>query len=180
MSAKRRMAPESRERRALLKGGLALAASCVLPGAWTPAHAVSERTERLLKTSEFVYVSPLLRDGRESTCHGEVWYGWDEGSVALITARTTWKGRAYSRGLHQARVWVGDHGRWKGFFSNNEDFRKAPTFDTRVHEDNDPKLLERLMKTYAAKYPAEFSDWEGPMRTGFASGERVILRYTPL
>ena len=186
--------PESRSRRALILSGIGLAGSWLVPGSLRPSFAeadasaapppssspLSASTRALLEKSEFVYVSPLRSDGRESTCHGEVWYGWDEGSVALITARTTWKGRALAAGLDRARLWVGNHGRWKGLLFNNEDFRNAPSFEARARIDPDPALLERLMQLYAVKYPAEFSDWEPAMRDGFETGERVIIRYSPL
>ncbi len=142
-------------------------------------RALPERTRALLEKSEFVYVSPLRSNGRESTCHGEVWYAWLDDTVVLITASTTWKGRALARGLDGARIWVGDHGRWKGWLSNNEEFRRAPNFEARAGMDPDPALLERLMTVFARKYPEEFSDWEEDMRTGFASGGRVIVRYAP-
>ena len=189
---------ESRTRRALLLSGVGLVGSWLLPGVSGRAFAAPEpaasasseppasapglpaATVALLEKSGFVYVSPLRKNGEESRCHGEVWYGWDEGSVALITARTTWKGRALERGLDRARVWVGDHGRWKGLVFENEDFRRAPSFEARATIDRDPALLERLMALYAVKYPAEFSDWEPAMRGGFASGERIIIRYSPL
>ena len=127
--------------------------------------------------SGFAYVSPLLADGRESRCHGEVWYGWLEGSVVVITARLTWKARALARGLDRARVWVGNHGRWKGWFRNNEDFRRAPHFDAHAERERDPAVFDRLMAVYAKKYPAEFPVWEEKQRSGFESGERILIRY---
>jgi len=190
--------PESRTRRAILMSGVGLAGSWLLPGTLGRALAqpkpatstaprdpavarqLSPATVALLEKSDFVYVSPLKANGQESACHGEVWYGWDEGSVALITARKTWKGRALDRGLDRARVWVGNHGRWKGLIFNNEDFRRGPSFEARAAIDPDPALLERLMQRYAVKYPAEFADWEPAMRSGFVSGERVIIRYSPV
>ena len=66
-----------------------------------------------LKQSGLVYISPLRADGSESTCHGEVWFAWLDGSVVIITGRDRWKARAVARGLDGARLWVGDHGPWK-------------------------------------------------------------------
>lgn len=152
-----------------LAGGRPLAASG-LPAA----------TRRLLDGSEFVYVSPLHPDGRESTCHGEVWYGWLDDAVYLITARTTWKHRALERGSDRARIWVGNHGRWKGFFGNNEDFRAAPHFDARASAVRDDAMLERLLALYEGKYPDEIADWRERMRNGYADGTRALIRYAPL
>jgi hypothetical protein len=181
MSVKNKEARVSR--RWFLKGAALLLGASFWPtrplrAQTEPATALpSDRLQRLLESSEFVYVSPLKSNGRESRCHGEVWYAWLDGTVVLITARSAWKGRALARGLDRARIWVGDHGRVKGFLFDNEDFRSAPYFEARARIDPDPELLERLMAVYAKKYPEEFADWEPDMRSGFASGERVIVRY---
>jgi len=181
MSTKKTKVPESRPaepglpRRSFLHGGLGLALAWSFPEAIQagPTPAV----EKLLANSEFVYVSPLRSSGQESQCHGEVWYGWFDGDVVLITARSTWKGRAFLRGLDRAKIWVGDHGIWKRWWGTNEDFRKAPSFTAKATSVRDDALMERLMKLYATKYPAEFDDWEANMRAGYASGERLLLRY---
>ena len=138
------------------------------------------RTRSLLESSPFVYISPLRRSGRESTCHGEVWYGWLDGTVVIITSTGSWKARALERGLDRARLWVGDHGRWKGWLWNNEAFREAPSFDARAKIDADADLLERLMQGYREKYPEEIRSWEPRMRAGFERGDRVLIRYVPI
>jgi hypothetical protein len=137
-------------------------------------------TVDLLEKSGFVYVSPLKPDGSESTCHGEVWYGWLDGAVVLVTSSESWKARSFARGLKKARIWVGDHGRWKRTLGRNEAFREAPSFDAQVSRSEDTELLDRLMKLYGGKYPGEIAKWEPRFREGFASGERVLLRYAPI
>jgi hypothetical protein len=176
-------------RRSLLERTLTLGALVAWPALGWAQPSANEKHDRPanpdlppgkhLTESEYVYVSPLLANGRESTCHGEVWYAWLDESVVLITAKTTWKARALDRGLESARVWIGDHGRWKGWFRNNETFRRAPNFNAIATTDNDATLLDRLMKVYETKYPAEFSHWEERQRSGFHSGERIIIRYSP-
>jgi hypothetical protein len=182
-------------RRALLQSGLVGAGGLVLlpilgPSAVSaspssPAIRSSSElppgTRGLLESSEFVYISPLRSDGSESRCHGEVWYGWLDETVVIITSRSSWKARAIlHKGLDTARIWVGDHGRWKGWVWNNERFRSAPSFEARAEIDRDPSLLERLMQHYAKRYADEFGGWESRMRSGFESGERVLLRYVPV
>jgi hypothetical protein len=137
-------------------------------------------TRKALEGSEFVYVSPLLADGTESTCHGEVWYGWLDDGVVLVTSKTAWKARSRARGLDRARLWVGDYGRWKRVVGRNESFRKGPSFDARVRDVTDKELLERLLVIYDEKYPAEIGKWRDRFREGVASGDRVLLRYEPL
>lgn len=135
----------------------------------------------LLEQSGFAYISPLHADGRESTCHAELWYAWLDEAVVVTVARDRWKARALARGLDRARVWIGDHGRWKNWYGGtNEAFRKAPHFDARVSKvprGESEELLERLLARYEEKYPAEIADWRERMRSGNADGSRVLLRY---
>jgi len=154
----------------------------VLPAAEHEAKGAAPKTADLgkaLDTSGFVYVSPLKSDGAESTCHGEVWFGHLDGAAVLITSAGTWKARALGLGLDRARVWVGDHGRWKGVLGRNEDFRKAPAFDARAEIVKDDAQLERLLALYDTKYPEEIGSWRDKMRNGYHDGSRVLIRYTP-
>jgi len=48
----------------------------------------------------------LHSDGRESTCHGEVWFFVDEGSVVIATGKDRWKTRALRSGRDRARIWA--------------------------------------------------------------------------
>jgi len=136
--------------------------------------------ETALEKSGFVYVSPLRSDGQESTCHAEVWFAWLDGSVVLITGSERWKARSIARGLDKARIWVGDHGRWKKLVGRNEDFRQAPKFDARAEAVKDEALLERMLAVFERKYPAEIANWRDKMRSGFRDGSRTLIRYTPI
>lgn len=136
-------------------------------------------SESVLEKTGFVYVSPLTGDGKESTCHGEVWYGWLDGSVVIITSAKTWKAQALAKGLSGARIWVGDHGRWKRMVGSNEAFRKAPHFDATGRAVKDDALLERLLALYEKKYPDEIANWRDRMRSGYHDGSRVMIRYEP-
>jgi len=127
-----------------------------------------------------VYVSPLRADGRESSCHGEVWFGWLDDAVVVITGSERWKARALARGLDRARIWVGDHGTWKGMLGANEELRKAPALEVRAAIAKDAQLLDRLLAPFERKYPKEIGSWRDRMRQGFADGSRVLIRYTPV
>lgn len=165
---------------ALLWPGRTLGAEQGATDAGRPALAPA--TRRLLVTSQFVYVSPLKADGTESTCHGEVWFLWED-AVIVNSRRGTWKVKALERGLDRARIWVGDYGRWKGILpggSTNEDFRKGPSFEARASFETDRSVLERLIETYEDKYAGEFDRWREDMRTGFYSGKRKLIRYEPI
>lgn len=134
-----------------------------------------------LEKSQFVYVSPLKSDGNESTCHGEVWFAWLDGSVVLITRTNRWKARAVAKGLDKARLWVGDYGRWKNKLGKTNDaFRQGPHFDAKVENVKDDALLDRLLAEYTRKYPDQISKWGDQMRKEYHDGSRVMLRYTPV
>jgi hypothetical protein len=150
-------------------------------GGATRAFAAEALPTELLAKSPFVYISPLRADGSESTCHSEVWFGWLDGAVLINTAPTTWKSRALTAGRTRARIWVGDHGRVKQMLGRNEAFRGAPHFDARVDSvKNGEALLDRLLGVYEQKYPREIANWRDKMRDGYKSGERLLLRYTPV
>jgi hypothetical protein len=152
-----------------------LADAAGAPAAQSPDSALRGALEK----SGFVYVSPLRSNGAESTCHGEVWFAYLDGAVVLNTTATTWKARAVKKGLDRARIWVGDHGRWKTVMGRDEAFRAAPSFDARAEMVNDAALLDRLLAAYETKYPAEIASWRDKMRAGFHDGSRVLIRYTP-
>jgi len=131
---------------------------------------------------EYAYVNPRLADGSASTCHGEVWFAWLDGSVVTTTSKDSWKARAQARGLDRARLWFGSYGRWKSRVAGgrNEAFRRGPHFAARVTRERDAAVLERVLAVYERKYPGEIVRWRERMRSEVASGERVILRYHPL
>ena len=184
MSEKRRTARASERagcpitRRELI--GLGVAALAALAWPRSSRAALAPDLTGLLERSGFVYVSPLKSDGGESSCHGEVWYGWLDAEVVLITARTSWKARALERGLERARIWVGDHGRVGRVLGSGDAFRQGPSFEARAQKSGDAALLERLLATYRRKYPNEIGSWESRMRSGFESRERILVRYTPV
>lgn len=180
---------EGFDRRAFLERGLVLLGGLALaPALLRARRARAEATEgspaddlaAALRDSPYVYVSPLRRDGDESTCHGEVWFAWIDGAVVTTVASDRWKARSLEQGLDQARLWVGDHGRWKGVLGRNQAFRGAPHFDAQASASRDPDLLEALLAAYERKYPAEIGRWRDKMRAGSRDGSRVMIRYRPL
>jgi hypothetical protein len=155
-----------------------------LPGSPRAAYAIQPKPSSppiaLLKESPYVYISPLLSDGNESSCHAEVWYAWIDGGVVVTVAKDRWKATALARDLAGARIWVGDHGRWKKMLGGrNEDFRAAPNFIARAEKIDDPNMIEALLAAYAKKYPHEIDTWRDKMRSGNADGSRIMIRYRP-
>lgn len=184
------------DRRRFLSYGLigtaAVAGFPFAPRAASPAapgpSALDSRIVEKLDSSSFVYISPLKSNGSESQCHAELWYAWmsdpagspaSSGSLVVTVATDGWKAQSLARGLDRARLWVGDYGRWKGFFSNNENFRAGPSFVARAEIVDDVAVLDRLLAVYETKYPAEIATWRDRMRAGSRDGTRVVIRYTP-
>jgi len=144
------------------------------------AAALPAETRVALATSPYTYISPLRSDGSESRCHGEVWYGWIDGAVVVNTTPRSWKAKALQRGLDRARIWVGDHGRWKQMLGKTDAFRAAPSFEARAEVAKDAGLIDVLLAQYDSKYPDEISEWRDKMKSGVADGSRLLIRYRPL
>ena len=165
-------------RRQLLCGGaLALGTLALAPRVRADSHELPAATRRELGKSRLVYISPLLEDGAESKCHGEVWFSFDRGAVLIATAHDTWKVRAVRSGRVRARIWVGDFGPISGAHERLPD---APAFEARAAMDTDPEAFERLMQDFGFKYADEWEKWEPRFRKGYADGTRLVIRYEPI
>jgi len=170
-----RSALELSRRELLVGSALALGAAALWPRiarssegpAWLPAA----------KTSPLVYVSPLLADGKESRCHGEVWFFVDGSDVVLATATKTWKARAIAAGRDRARIWVGDFGPYQ---KSQEKVKAAPSFVARASIEKDRAVFDRLLAAYALKYPDEWEKWKPRFESSYADGTRVVVRYSPI
>lgn len=163
---------KSLTRREWMVGSAALFASALMPRAlWA---GLAEDAARALAGSQLVYISPLLVDGSESSCHGEVWFVTDGEDVLVVTAAERWRAEAVRRGLDRARLWVGEHGIWT---RSDEAFRDSPSYDATVRlEEYDHAAA---LDAFGLKYPDEWDRWGPRFRNGLADGSRVLLRYTP-
>ena len=169
-------------RRGVIKGAVAAVAGFFVLGhrrgaRAEAAFALSEATQKALESSPLVYISPLLADGSESQCHGEVWYFADRGSVVIVTAADGWKARAVGRGRDQARIWVGDFGRVSLSLGR---YRKAPNFLSKAEIISDREVFDRLKAAFGKRYPDEWAKWEPRFEKGFGDGSRVMIRYSPV
>jgi hypothetical protein len=165
-------------RRELLGSALTGAGLWLLGSERAPAAALGPELVGALSKSPLVYISPLAKDGKESRCHGEVWFAWDRESVVIVTGKDAWKARALARGRERARIWVADFGRIRWDAAGK--LATAPHFEARARIDSDPETFARVVPIYARKYPDEWADtWEPRFRKGIADGTRVLIRYTP-
>lgn len=166
-------------RRELLVGAAAGLGALALPLRFARAEVAKlpAATIAALEESPLVYISPLHRDGRESSCHGEVWFFWDRGSVLISTATKTWKARALNSGRDRARIWVGDFG---PVSRAGDRFRSAPRFDARASAEKDRAAFDRLLEAFAEKYPDEWDKWKPRFEKGYRDGSRILIRYSPI
>jgi hypothetical protein len=162
-------------RRVFIGGGAAMAAGLVLP--WPSAAGEPDATlAKAISSSNTVYISPLLSNGKESQCHGEVWFVPDDRDLLVVTTPDRWRAVAIGVGHDQARLWVGDYGLWK---KSQGRFREAPTTDATARFEFDKTVHARALVSFGDKYTAEWGKWGPRFKDGLASGERVLIRYAP-
>ena len=168
---------------------LALAPAALARRARAAADALDPKLSAALEQSPFVYVSPLRKDGKESTCHGEVWYGWLDGAVVLTTAVTTWKARSVKNGLDRARIWVGDYGRVKQLVDFGFELRASPRASRRRRQAGratvvlfgfpDPTPNRRRRRTLAGSVERLFSEIVVEPSVDCAIGHDHIIATNP-
>jgi hypothetical protein len=142
-----------------------LAAAALVAVLLAPAlAALAPETERALRDAKYVYVQSERKTGQLGT-PAEIWYWWDGHAVYLGTRPTSWRVRRIKAGRTRARIAVGK--------------ADGPAFDATGAVLHDAALEERLMAEYARKYPDGWSRFADSFRSGFKSGDRVLVRYTP-
>ena len=168
----------SLDRRQFLGRAALAVGALVLPPrlARADSEPLSEAARAALGESPLVYISPLRKDGSESTCHGEVWFVTDGDDVFLCTGAEGWRSRAVKRGLTRARLWVGDHGVWTRAGGK---FRESPSYDATASFAAETEVREKALEAFGKKYPDEWGKWGPRFRNGLADGSRVLIRYRP-
>lgn len=161
-------------RRQALTGSAALlitasAAPFAVRAAVSPAVAA-------LDGSQLIYLTPVLGDGSESTCHGEVWFVHHDGEIFVVTQADAWRAEALRRGLTRAKIWIGEFGVWT---SAEGRYRSAPYLEIEGRIEPDREVHARMLPIFGAKYAAEWGSWGPRFRDGLANGKRVLLRYRP-
>ncbi|MDP6978943.1 MAG: hypothetical protein QF570_10125 [Myxococcota bacterium] len=164
-------------RRRFVASSLVLGAgAATIPGHIAWADEKSDALSKAIGESPLVYVSPLRSDGSESRCHAEVWFVPDGGDLLVVTDAKRWRAVAIGKGLGQARLWVGDFGVWKKAEGR---YLQAPGCDANARLEKDPAAHERALEAFGSKYASAWGSWGPRFEKGLASGERVLIRYTP-
>lgn len=143
------------------------------PAAWVvavalvaaSAAAISAETEELLKKSEYVYISSTRKDGTLGK-PAEIWFHYHDGAVWVGTRPESWRVKRIRWGRPAAKIWVGKP--------------DGPSFAATGEIVDDDEAEALLMKTFAEKYPAGWKSHAENFRKGFADGNRVLVKYTPV
>ena len=98
----------------------------------------------------------------------------DGDDLLVVTSPERWRAACISKGLDQARLWVGDFGMWK---ESKGGFRSAPGYDAKASLEADHAVHARALAAFGKKYPDEWDKWGPRFAKGLASGERVLIRY---
>ena len=94
----------------------------------------------------------------------------------VVTGSSAWRAQAISRGLTQARLWVGEFGNWK---DAKDAYRRAPEFMASAAIVNDAQVHATVLERFGKKYSVEWLYYGPKFREGLQDGSRVMLRYSP-
>ncbi len=136
--------------------------------------AASSAAVAALDKSALIYLTPIVSGGKESTCHGEVWFVHHQGEIYVSTQSGAWRAEAIRRGFTTAKIWIGEFGVWK---SAKQRYRSAPYLELSGAIETDPARNAAVLEEFGRKYVDEWGSWGPRFRDGLADGSRVMLRY---
>lgn len=149
----------------LSRRGFLLGASALALLAAAPKKLWAKLTEdqlTLLDKSEYVYISSTRKDGTLGE-PAEIWFFMHEGDLFVGTRPDSWRVKRIGWGRPQAKIWIGK--------------RDGPAYQAKGAIEKDPAIQQKLLETFAEKYPKGWPRWEKSFREGFADGTRVLVRY---
>jgi hypothetical protein len=120
--------------------------------------------DKALHDAKYVYIQSERKSGEWSK-PAEIWFYADGDAVYVGTRPTSWRVKRIKAGRKKARIAVGKP--------------DGPRFDAVGELRHDPAVEEKLMANYARKYPEGWAQHADGFRSGFKSGERVLVRYAP-
>lgn len=127
-----------------------------------------------LDTSPLIYLSPIVSNDKESSCHAEVWFVYRDEEIFVVTWADKWKAEAMRRGFSRAKIWIGNFGPWK---NANKRYLSAPSLRLEGRFENDPEIHSTLLVEFSSKYKNEWSFWDTRVRDGLVNGDWVLMRY---
>lgn len=144
-----------------------------------PAHALSKENAEQLAAARYVYIASTRKDGNLGK-PAEIWFFSEDGAVYVGTRPTSWRVKRIKAGRPQAKIWIGEKDGPSRFTATERELSPLPSFKARGELVNDTKLQEKMFEAFAKKYPDRWQEHEGDFRNGFKSGDRVMVKYTPV
>lgn len=129
------------------------------------------------ESSDLIYVNPLHVDGRESSCHAEIWFVSDGALLYVVTAADGWRARSVRQGLERVQIWVGDVGNWQ---SSGGKYRDLPRLEADAEIVTDTADHARVLEMFGSKYRLQWLLWGPRFRGGLEDGTRTMVRYRPI
>ncbi|MFT4583565.1 MAG: hypothetical protein ACI915_003191 [Gammaproteobacteria bacterium] len=152
-------------------------AAAVLSTAWlAPQSVLADVSPSVsaLDKSKLIYLTPIVSGGKESACHGEVWFVHHDQEIFVVTQADAWRAEATRQGFNKAKIWIGEFGAWK---KSKNHYLSAPYLRIEGKLEKDPTVHASLLEVFGAKYSDEWSSWGPRFSNGLADGSRVMLRY---
>ncbi len=159
--------------------GVLLAPAALVLARTATAEEVATRTSELpdeLTTSRLIYLTPIKSDGEESKCKAEIWFGFHNDEIYVVTPTTAWRSEAIRKKLTSTRIWVGDFGNWR---RANEKFREAPELMATGSIVEDEEVHTKVLEVMGEKYTDEWGRWGPQFKSALEDGTRVMIKYTP-
>ncbi|MEW6269718.1 MAG: hypothetical protein AB1689_10535 [Thermodesulfobacteriota bacterium] len=133
-----------------------------------PAKAAGKLTpeqQKQLEAAKYVYISSTRKDGTLGS-PAEIWFAVMDGAVWVGSSPDSWRAKRIRWGRPQAKIAIGSP--------------QGPSFRATGAFVKDPALYTKFCDQLGVKYPERWARWENSFRDGLASGERVLIRYSPV
>lgn len=148
-----------------LRASRAFADTAPSPAAGAAPRALTAEEQKQLAEAKYVYVSSTRKDGTLSK-PAEIWFAVLDGAVYVGSPPTTWRAKRIRWGRPQAKIAIGSP--------------NGPSFRATGAIVKDEALYGKFCDQLAAKYAGAWERHEKSFREGLVSGQRVLIRYTPV
>jgi len=147
-----------------LFAGLLIAVGLCFVGMVHEARTLTDTTKTQLQKAKEIYIATKRANGEWSAAV-PVWFIYEEDTVYLTTAPTSYKVRRI-KGGSPVRIWVGS--------------KEGPSFTGKAEIVEDLAVVERMSDAYKQKYWIAWLGLFRPRASRVASGKTVAIKVTSL